>query len=240
METTLVVSLMLSTFSVHTNACLLVPYPPTRARSRITKSLVFHWGSENIIPVFCLKLVMSFVHQSQFVRIFKLLSSSLYSQSFGRYVLWPSSGVSHRTQEPTQNIYSINGGGLCDTIDAGVVEYRLSYMYVHMCRHMSSCECTYVCMYRSAGVYICVWLWVDQRYVYFVREPLIQSDYIYFISATSRWKCQAGGPWVRSRVAPVIIKVSYEIGCRRNIKINNWIPTNIKQVTKKFDRQDNW
>ena len=38
------------------------------------------------------------------LRIFRLLSASLllFPQSFGRYVLWPSSGVC-RTREPTRN-----------------------------------------------------------------------------------------------------------------------------------------
>ena len=39
---------------------------------------------------------------------------------------------------------------MCDTVDAGVGVYRLSYMYVHICRHTS--WSMYVCM----GVYTCV------------------------------------------------------------------------------------
>ena len=37
-------------------------------------------------------------------RLFGLLSLLLYSQQFGWYVLWPSSGVSCWTREPTQNL----------------------------------------------------------------------------------------------------------------------------------------
>ena len=36
-----------------------------------------------------------------------------------------------------------------DTTDAAVVVYRPSYMYVHMCRHMSRCEYMYVGIYVS-------------------------------------------------------------------------------------------
>ena len=38
------------------------------------------------------------------LRVFSLLSSSLYSQRFGRSILRPSSGVSCRTRDPTQNL----------------------------------------------------------------------------------------------------------------------------------------
>ena len=41
-------------------------------------------------------------------------------------------------------------GGKCGIIDSGEVIYRLSYMYVPMCRHMSGCEYTYV------GTYGCI------------------------------------------------------------------------------------
>ena len=35
-----------------------------------------------------------------------------------------------------------------------------------MCGHMSTCEGTYVCKYAGRGLFICVWLFIDYRYVY--------------------------------------------------------------------------
>ena len=55
----------------------------------------------------CLFQLLSTVQQTRIIsfRVFELLSSSLclYSQRFGRCVLWSFSGVSCQTQKPTHN-----------------------------------------------------------------------------------------------------------------------------------------
>ena len=62
----------------------------------------------------------------------------------------------------------------CDTIDAGVVVYRLSYMYMHVCRHVSTCMYTCVCQYR-AETYLHAYVECVGGCMYFAQEPLIQS-----------------------------------------------------------------
>ena len=53
---------------------------------------------------------------------------------------------------------------MCDTIFAGVVVYRLSYIYVHMCRYISRREYIYVCTYSCIHMCMIVsWLYV---YIY--------------------------------------------------------------------------
>ena len=43
----------------------------------------------------------------------------------------------------------------CNTIDAGVGVYRVNYTYVHMCKHMSTCEYMYVyIMYVRVYTYV--------------------------------------------------------------------------------------
>ncbi len=40
----------------------------------------------------------------------------------------------------------------CDTTDTVVVVFRLSYLCVYMCGHMSTCE--YMCVYEYKGTWV--------------------------------------------------------------------------------------
>ena len=47
---------------------------------------------------------------------------------------------------------------LCNTIDAGMVVYRLSSVCVRLCGRLSKCEYMYVFMYVHVGVYMYVFV----------------------------------------------------------------------------------